>query len=474
MGSALPLAARARVMPRRWPWFAAVLVALVVAGPGLSDERAAAQTEDAPTYRIQGTALYEDGSPLSGEQVHIAGTVEYSGQNTQGEVAADGTFTLEVPSGAYHFHFLPHVGSGCTVDGYDWTSESHTSFKSASSDGRATIVAQSEDISGIRLVLSREPLASNQFVKCYFLEPTISGIVTDTEGMPIEGLSIATRPRVQNHTMSTFGAQKTAPDGTFDLRVKRDVKADSHVLSVRVLRHSECTVSGHNDPDAQGVAAFPPPEEADIAGLHVTLSGPPRDEPGLVKCLFDSSPLQTQDRPITTELRPGWNLAGWTEGEAVVDVLFGALPELLVAHAWDATEQSFRTAYRLGAGIEGDLTQLSPGTGLWLFVGGEEQVQWTRLVVPGSGFHSLAAGWNLVVWAGKDGTPARHAFAPLGNALDTAFGWDPTTGQSLRYDRTSASSSNSLQHLNRGDAIWVEASSEREWLQPGGLRPPTE
>ncbi len=39
---------------------------------------------------------------------------------------------------------------------------------------------------------------------------------------------------------------------------------------------------------------------------------------------------------VTTELQPGWNLAGWTEAEAGVEAIFDAIPQLEVAYAWDA------------------------------------------------------------------------------------------------------------------------------------------
>ena len=72
---------------------------------------------------------------------------------------------------------------------------------------------------------------------------------------------------------------------------------------------------------------------------------------------------------VTTELRPGWNLAGWTGDEADIDVLFATIPRLVAAGAWDAHDQRYRLAYHNGETAYGDLETLSPGLGLWLFLG---------------------------------------------------------------------------------------------------------
>ena len=62
--------------------------------------------------------------------------------------------------------------------------------------------------------------------------------------------------------------------------------------------------------------------------------------------------------------------------------------------------------------------------GLWLYLGGEEPVTWTRPVAPAGGFVSLWPGWNLVAWAGRDGAAPEDAFAFLGEDLLAAAVWE--------------------------------------------------
>ena len=152
---------------------------------------------------------------------------------------------------------------------------------------------------------------------------------------------------------------------------------------------------------------------------------------------------------VTTELQPGWNLAGWTGGEADVDVVFAAIPQLVIAYAWDARAQRYRLAYRDGETALGDLETLSPGMGLWLFLEGEETVLWERPLVPQAGLADLRRGWNLVTWAGDDGIATTVALAELDAILletRTADGSVPQT-------------------LERGRPVWLRISAARQWHQ---------
>ncbi len=132
----------------------------------------------------------------------------------------------------------------------------------------------------------------------------------------------------------------------------------------------------------------------------------------------------------TTELQPGWNLAGWTGEEAEVAAIFEAIPELETVYAWDAEARSFRGTVRVGADLLGELDTLTPGIGLWLHVSGNEPVTWTRPLFPQSGAASLTKGWNLVTWAGRDGIATDEALKALGDIVVEAQGVDgsaPTT-----------------------------------------------
>ncbi len=156
---------------------------------------------------------------------------------------------------------------------------------------------------------------------------------------------------------------------------------------------------------------------------------------------------------VTTELQPGWNLAGWTGEEADVDSVFVAIPELVIAYAWDAHEQRYVLAYRDGETAFGDLQTLSPGMGLWLFLDGEETVPWERPYVREAGLADLRRGWNLVTWAGDDGVVTAVALAELEGILLETWGADGSAPQALE----------------RGRPIWLRVSQAKQWWQ---LTPP--
>lgn len=156
---------------------------------------------------------------------------------------------------------------------------------------------------------------------------------------------------------------------------------------------------------------------------------------------------------VTTELQPGWNLAGWTEDEASVETLFAAIPQLVVAYAWDADLQRYRLAYRDGETATGDLETLSPGIGLWLFLEGEETVAWERPLVLQAGLAELRRGWNLVTWAGDDGIATGVALAELEGILLETLGGDGSAPQTLE----------------KGRPVWLRISSAKQWWQ---LTPP--
>lgn len=148
---------------------------------------------------------------------------------------------------------------------------------------------------------------------------------------------------------------------------------------------------------------------------------------------------------VTTELRPGLNLAGWTGSEAGVSAIFDAIPALEAVYAWDAEHQRYRVAARTGSGLVGDLDTLTPGVGLWLRLGGEEPFIWNRPLSPESGPVSLHEGWNLVVWSG--GIAVADALVLLGDLLEEAVDQE---GHPYLF-------------LARGDAFWLRVSAATVW-----------
>ena len=166
----------------------------------------------------------------------------------------------------------------------------------------------------------------------------------------------------------------------------------------------------------------------------------------------------------TTTLRPGLNLAGWTEAEADVTALFEAIPRLDMAYAWDADAQWFRWAARDGSG---DLRTLTPGMGLWLALGGAAPFTWARPVLPpgGIGLVPLREGWNFVAWAGRDGTAPGEAFRGLGGVLTEAWGWNAQAQRREHYAPGARARGNALYTLYNGSAYWLRVSWAKHWWQ---------
>ena len=152
---------------------------------------------------------------------------------------------------------------------------------------------------------------------------------------------------------------------------------------------------------------------------------------------------------VTTVLQPGWNLAGWTEDEAGVSAIFEAIPRLEAVYSWDTLRHRFSGAFREDFGQAHGLTTLTPGMGLFLYLGGTEAVEWTRPLNPRTGATTLRPGWNLVTWAGPDGIAADEALEVLGDVVVEAQGID----------------SDALTTLRTGRAFWLRVSSLKEWWQ---------
>lgn len=558
-------------MPRPWAWFAAVVIALIVAGTGSSYERAAAQDPAGTVHHIRGTVVDEDGTPVDG--VFIAtmvgtrtGPVSVYEETSEGtQTASNGAFTLPIDAGpdvVEHRLYVDPLGfSECTVSGYG----------DGEVRGPATFRPDEGDIKGLRVTLSGPPRARHGRIDCQFATPLlrIEGRILGHDGQPLKDVRVKASPRAGGDSWSAPATGPSgrfvveAPDGTYTLRafvdygdgrcllgvysddtvVPSDLRAtwldvgNSNVTGItmrlpqpleelcrrvsgvvtnaigeplggerpllrgqgRLERYRRDTpgedgtftlyvaegtysvelISGdtgdrcHVDPapldiDRDGPAGFIVGDQG-VADLRVIVSGLP-NPPDALKALDCSIPPAS----ITTRLQPGWNLVGWTDIEAGVEALFATLPDLQSAHVWDAEAQAFRATARLNGDLSGDLARLSPGTGLWLYLDGEEHVEWRRPVVPGSARTNLAEGWNLIVWSGEDGATPGEALASLGSELKIAAGWDPATQQFGLFAGVEAAHINTLSHLSRGEGIWVYMSTGRDWLQPGGPGTATE
>ena len=399
-------------------------------------------------HRIQGTVRDAGGEPLAGIPIGLRGHGPSEGQDREGATASDGTFSFDAPDGAYNLLVATALGSECTVAGYD----------NPASGWMLNIAVQGEDISGIGVTVSGPSSTAPILLWCSLPPETlghVQGTVVDADGQPVAGVWVTANVHGDS---GVYEGEWTASDGTFHLRLRHGV----YWLHVQSDRSNECTVSGQEDAGGPGGAVFDT-RDGDVADLRITVAGPDSASPVWAVCSFPPE-------MITTELQPGWNLAGWTEEKAPVADLFDAIPQLEGVYSWDPASQAFREAVRGDSGLLGPLSRLKPGMGLWLHIGGEEPVAWTRALLPESGLASLSEGWNLVNWSGHEGLPPAEAFASLGVELRGAATWDRTAGRFLLYHPEAAALS-PLPSLEQGDAVWVNVSAGQYWLQPGAFQP---
>ena len=176
---------------------------------------------------------------------------------------------------------------------------------------------------------------------------------------------------------------------------------------------------------------------------------------------------------VTTTLRPGWNMAAWLGPDAPVQAIFGEIPQLVRAQAWDAAARRYRIANRRSIPADG-LERLTAGMGLWLWIGGREEVAWERPALAGGALLDLRAGRHLVGWAGRDGATAAEAFAGFGGALAAAERWNAEARRYDRYRPGAPPAANTLRALRHGDAIAIALTSGARWLQPDAPPPSAE
>ena len=188
----------------------------------------------------------------------------------------------------------------------------------------------------------------------------------------------------------------------------------------------------------------------------------------VVACLLFAAPppaaASEDEAAITTRLYPGWNMMGWVASTTPVANLFADVPSLTRIAVWDAQAQQYRQATRTGTGQE--LSQITPGQGLWLEVESDSAIELVRTMADDYVLLSLQAGHNLVGWTGSDGTPIEEAVGRFGEALHYAFRWD---AEARRFDiyLPDGGAFNTLVELNRGDALWVALAKEARWWQSG-------
>ncbi|MXW25240.1 MAG: hypothetical protein F4Z77_02905 [Dehalococcoidia bacterium] len=400
---------------------------------------------DAPTFQVQGAVLGPSDEPLEGVRVRAVGMWGRSDPDLPGSVTtANGVYELEVPNGSFLLELSRVIGGLTCGLGYVDANGDRWLRRPAS---RGIAV----DGAGVRGLDVKLPGRPSDLCK------RIQGVASGSDGGPLTGARVEALGRGALANWSL--AQVVADDGSFTLYGLGGI----YGLRVTTTAGSVCKVTDVGSSRSRAVAGVVV-GSAGATGIRLVVSGEPRPSQQRLMC-------QLPPEMVTTQLKPGWNLAAWTGAEAKVEVIFETIPQLQLVYAWDATEQRFLRGAPAGSTDLGGLTTLSPGMGLWLQVGGTEPVSWTRDLLAESGLLSLQEGWNLVGWVGHDGAEAEDSFASLGQEFDAAAAWVEGADRFLIYHPDAPSPANRLLRLNRGGAFWLHLSTARRWLQPGTITP---
>ena len=399
---------------------------------------------DTPLPRIEGTLLGPDGTPEEGVHVRAWGEHEPDtfGPWTGPATTSTGAFSVEVPDGRFGIEFFVALGDDQCRLGYVGGEGSHT--HTFPLDARITV--EGEDVKGIVVQL---PNTRSDLCR------PIRGLVTDPDGNPFRTWIAAAGIGPLAGIRANLASQA---DGPFTLYGP----AGSYHLRVSTRAGSACTVVGSPTAEPGRQARIEVGDDG-ASGIRVIISGEPIAHIRVLSCYYPP-------RMLTTKLQPGWNLAGWTGDEGDAAGLFGAIAGLEVVHAWDTEAEHFLSAFHGAPDEANSLRTLTPGMGLWLYVGGTDSVEWTRPLLPESGFVTLAEGWNLVSWSGEDRVAVGEAVAGLAAELTAAAARDAETGQALHYTPTAPATDNTLQQLAQGAAVWIEVSADRPWLQAGSAQ----
>ena len=166
----------------------------------------------------------------------------------------------------------------------------------------------------------------------------IQGHVVDSNGEPVGNLWVGAH--TYKDSPGEPDSEQTGPQGSFEIYIPAGV----YLLHIQSDMFDACTVSGYENPERRTQAVFDTDDALERAKWAA--------------CTFELTP-----EVVTTELKPGWNLAGWTGAEAEVSALFDAIPQIEAAYAWDTGTQSFLGAVRLESDVRGRFRLSRPAWG---------------------------------------------------------------------------------------------------------------
>jgi len=177
-----------------------------------------------------------------------------------------------------------------------------------------------------------------------------------------------------------------------------------------------------------------------------------------------TTPPPTADM-FQTDLRFGWNLITYTgDTLPVAQALADINGMYRSAFTYDSATQSFKSYFPTLPAALNSLQQLEAGDAVWIFM--EQSVAWNQDRMDSGANTQLVEGFNLVSFAGADGTSVEDAFASLSGTSYTVWMWDSQSQSYLSYSPDRPAFLNTLETLDHGTAIWILVDGATTWTQP--------
>lgn len=145
--------------------------------------------------------------------------------------------------------------------------------------------------------------------------------------------------------------------------------------------------------------------------------------------------------------------------------LFSRLPRVVLVYAWNADSGRYEIAAPRLPRRYWTIRFLEPGRGYVLRVGGPDDVEWQRSVLPARGLVSLRSGLNWSAWAGRDDSAIADVARGIGSSLISIRSGD------LIYDPSVPETMDDWPAVQRGDSLEVRVSRDVNWLQPTFVMP---
>ncbi len=257
---------------------------------------------DVPFYRVQGTVRGPNQEPLEGIDVRLW---RLSGRYVVGaptgkETGRGGVFAVDVPQGSYRLELATEVDGGeCRLGFFG------PDGRRAPAGAVTRLSVSTEDVAGFDIALT-EPLSE--------LCREVRGVVMDTEGNPLSRVWLNFYWHGEGLTQVADGA------GTF----RTYLRDGSYLVTITTDRGGDCTIEGYEGRVPAEGDSFVVDGEG-VSGLRFVLSGTPGSATRRVSCPYIDV--------ITTELEPGWNLAGWTGPETAASAVFKATPQVTAIYS---------------------------------------------------------------------------------------------------------------------------------------------